>query len=199
MPRELKETQKDAIDEFASLKINAIFYPASPDFFQDLSEWVDGWLKVRDYCRERFIELVPSVDSLRSNHGEFSLEEGWWVRDEEFVFKDEIAVADKPFANILCNGDFEFGDSGIPDGWSIKNTEESRWVMDETVSKSGRYSMRLEAYGGKPAILSTEIEAEPESIYLMTLWMRSEGIRNAQPRIIFGSLNGFFLCPDPIW
>ena len=193
----MTDIQKEVIDGLSRLKINTILYQISP-FLRDTYFWIDGWRDLMDYCSKRFIEIIPSVVSLKYNSGPFYLKEGWWVKDERFTFENDIAIPDIPFANLLYNGDFEIdGDeNGIPDGWTIYNNEQARWTRDNTTSINGSYSMRLEApdmlgsgsMSSAYVTLATQIDgAKPDSIYLITAWIKSLDIGGCQPQITFYS------------
>jgi hypothetical protein len=196
-PLQMTDNQKEAIDDLAKLKINTILYPGSYDFFYETNYWLNGWLKFINYTSERFIEVIPSVDSLRHNSGPFYLKEGWWVKDEKFTFENDVAIADIPFTNLLYNGDFEIDGDGnnIPDGWAISNNKQAKWSWDNTTSLSGNYSMQLNApdmpsgnTSSNSVILITHIhDVEPNSFYLMTAWIKSQEIGGYQPQITFYS------------
>jgi hypothetical protein len=202
-PLKMTPEQKIAIDELAKLKINTILDPDWDYFYHDTKKWLEGWLEFINYTSKRFITVIPSIDTISLQMGfqmgkiPLYLKEGWWIKDEEFTFENDIAGAVLPFKNLLYNGDFEINDDGDnkPDGWTIKNTLYGNWTWDSSTAQNGSHSMNLESLdipegntGIFHTILHTTINnVQPNSIYYMTAWIKSMNYKGRTLSVIFNS------------
>ena len=168
-PPKFSQATKDKIDRLAGLKINVLCITDefSGKFFQSSPEYVKCFKKVAEYCRDCFIEFIPNIGSLRDIRGvPFELFEGWWIKDEKFKFEAEnIAVAEKPMANLLYNGGFEIDSNGDnkPDGWTITGTAS----IDTSTQNEGSNSLKIES--GSALI---NIPVDPDKHYYFTVYAK---------------------------
>ncbi|MBU4445795.1 hypothetical protein KJ656_12040, partial [bacterium] len=161
------QEQKDSIDKLASLKINAISLYADKDFCENSPDYIQAYREMAAYCRERFIDFIPGIGTLRSiSWVPFDLIEGWWVKDEKFKFnQDDLAVAEKAFVDLLQNGGFETdGDNDKkPAGWTVTGQAE----IDSHELYRGRNSLKIIAGN---AFL--ELNVEPNSFYHLSVYAK---------------------------
>ncbi len=166
-PSKFTQTQKDAIDRLAGLKINTLSHSDKGDFFRDSPEYIRPYKEMVEYCRKRFIDFIPNIGSLRGIRGlPFELLEGWWIKDEKFKFgKDGVAVAEKPFINLFDNGDFEIDKDldGKPDGWTITGSA----TIDGSKKHRGNNSLKINS--GRVFV---ELPSEPDKHYYLTAFAK---------------------------
>ena len=159
-PPQFSQEQKDSIDKLAGLKINAISLYAGKDFCEDSPDYIQAYREMAAYCKERFIDFIPGIGTLRSiSRVPFDLIEGWWVKDEKFKFnQDDLAVAEKAFVDLLQNGGFEtdWDNDKKPDGWTVTDQAE----IDSHELYQGRNSLKI--ITGKAFL---EFNVEPNSFY----------------------------------
>jgi len=165
----LTENQKQAVDRLAELKINMLSNENVSHFFGEAENYMMAYKELADYCRDRYIEFVPMIGSLREIYWiPFELMEGWWIKDEPFFF-DLVgtAIAAKPSINLLAGKDpGAIGDEALKSaGWVVSGAL-SRDLRDKYNKTS---SSRLES--GK---LYIRIPAEAESYYHLTAYVKGE-------------------------
>ena len=137
---EFTQAEKDAIDTLASQKYNMIFcheYVRGNSFshFHKPEPFWKAYQEEFRYARERHIELIPNIGTLRNiNEVPLELVEGWWVQDEAFTFDgQDVARPDNPSENLVVNGDFKkVNKDGIPDGWTVDNPRAFTLIPDKT-------------------------------------------------------------------
>lgn len=158
------QEQKEYIDKLASWKINTLIYcDRHGDFFKG---YIEAYKELKAYCEERFIDFIPSIATLRNYYGfPFELLEGWWIRDEKFVFNDSIAIPCKPFENLLDNGGFEIDENndGFPDGWEIHTWGDGEIEVDNSTKYEGNYSLKI-----KNGYISKTFSVESNKHYHLT-------------------------------
>jgi hypothetical protein len=159
--------QKDSIDKLASLKINAISLYTGKDFCENSPDYIQAYREMAAYCRERFIDFIPGIGTLRNiSWVPFELIEGWWVKDEKFKFnQDDLAVAEKAFVDLLQNGGFETDrdNNKNPDGWTVTGQAE----IDSHEPYRGRNSLKI--ITGKAFL---ELSVEPNSFYYLSAYAK---------------------------
>ncbi|HEC76796.1 MAG TPA: hypothetical protein ENI33_06020 [Thermoplasmatales archaeon] len=193
---EFTQEQKDYIDWLASLKFNTVFTVENGIFFKNESQWRDAYEEFFEYSRERFIEPVPRLCSI-SSVAPFSFEfyEGWFVENESFIFNESFALPEKPFINLLPNGDFEIDsdEDGIPDNWTVTSKPGAIWKIDND-SYSGNHSMKLEVpeptQNSTSSYLRIEIDGiEPDSYYCLLSKAKAKNITNVRPQLTIYTKN----------
>lgn len=166
-PPRFTQEQKDSIDKLASLKINAISLYAGKDFCENSPDYIQAYREMAAYCGERFIDFIPGIGTLRSiSWVPFDLIEGWWVKDEKFKFNQaDLAVAEKPFVDLLQNGGFETDEDNDqkPDGWTVTGQAE----IDSHELYQGRNSLKI--ITGKAFL---ELNVEPNSFYHLSAYAK---------------------------
>ena len=193
---EFTQEQKDYIDWLASLKFNTVFTVENGIFFKNESQWKDAYEEFFEYCRERFIEPVPRLCSISSvSPFPFEFYEGWFVENESFIFNESFALPEKPFINLLPNGDFEIDsdENGIPDNWTVTSKPGAIWKIDND-SYSGNHSMKLEVpeptQNSTNSYLRIEIEGiEPNSHYCLLSKAKAKNITNVRPQLTIYTKN----------
>ena len=171
-PPKFTQGQKNKIDNLAMLKINTLCL--GPDhkgnFFQESSEYIHPYKQMVEYCRKRFIEFIPTIGSLRSIRGfPFELLEGWWTRDEKFKFgRDDVAIAEKPFINLLENGDFKIDKNADAksDGWAITGSA----IIDSNEKDSDNNFLKIES-----GSVYVDLPVEPNKHYHVVTWAKGDG------------------------
>jgi hypothetical protein len=141
----LTEAQKTSIDYLAGLKVNMLAEEDSTRFFNASAPYMTAYKELVDYCKQRYIDFVPMIGSLRNNSWvPFELSEGWWIKDEIFSFgSDNFAVAEYPMADLLADQS-----PGILDSVNLK---ETKWnitgvaYIDTSTRYSGQNSLKIES------------------------------------------------------
>ena len=171
---------KTTIDHLASLKINMITQLTNNHFFNNSPTYIAAYKEMAEYCKKRHIEYVPNIGSLRTfSWVPFDLAEGWWIKDEPFIFNDKgLAVPLKPPSDLLHNLDYSI-DKGVKLsslGWKTTGTVE----IDNAVRYKGHSSIKI-SNGG----LTLELPVEPNSHYQLIAY----GI-GARPALVLRALFG---------
>jgi len=185
-PPGFTQEQKDSIDKLAGLKINAISLYTGKDFCENSPDYTQAYQEMAEYCKERFIDFIPGIGTLRSIAWvPFYLIEGWWVKDEVFRFgSDGLAVPQKPPMNLLKNGGFEEGHSTKAEsdkwkiigritidhtrafqGFSSLRIDKGRAVLDVTVEPNSYYHLSAYAMGSPPVIGLAALDAFGRTLY----------------------------------
>ena len=157
-----------------------------PDYKRRLKE-------VKEICDGLGVEIIPSVFSIGYGGSvlahDRNLAAGIPVRDALFVMKKGEAriTADPPVS--IPNGGFERfkGESAV--GFDSPERLGEVISRDRENVKQGKSSLRFENFSDYPAEagrLSCEIAVQPNRLYRMSCWVKSEGMDPSRP---FGSGN----------
>ena len=147
--------------------------------------------EVKQICDSNRVELIPRCLDIGYNGGllahDRNLAAGIPVRDSLFVVKRGKAVhlADPPVE--LLNGSFEQFDKNVVKGFSFPGKLGEIVFPDTEVVKEGRASLRFEVptgEGDNPARLFAELKVQPERLYRITVWIKTEELDPSNP---FGS------------
>lgn len=160
----LTDVQKRTVDYLASLKINMLSQHC-PQLFGTQKDKISVYKELADYCRERYIEFVPQIGSLRNTFGvPRDLVEGWWIRDEVFVINsDDFAIPEKSSMNLLGYSDSE---SVLKQGkWKIKGVVS----IDRGNRFNDTNSFKLDS-----GQMYVKIPVEPNSHYHLTAYVKGE-------------------------
>jgi len=177
------------IDELARLKYNFAIFENWDNYHLDDLKKRQRIQKIFSYCRERFIEPVPEIGvPFPVLAEEPNAAAGVWIKDEEFEFKDRVAVPNIPAEVEIKNNDFE-GDENcdlVPDGWSLG----AGWSIDEVVYHgNGNRSARVCVPGrsdGNSGIaqITKDIEVTPGTWYGLRFFARTSGVGGTYPPAI---------------
>jgi len=180
---EFTQVKKDAIDRLARMKINMLWCSeyggGGYNHFLHPEAYWHAYFELFQYARERHIEIVPLVGSLRNLWDvPRDLAEGYWVRDEPFTFgTNDTAQPDMDAVNLVTNGDFEMvSSSGQPvAGWTAYHA--ANVALTTNTASHGRQSVCLhlerainqtdaQMYDGRP-VLEYVVNLQPNSFYLL--------------------------------
>ena len=155
------------IDSLASLKINTISLDTGTDFFRKSHLYHKAYIQLVKYCRERFMDVIPQVGTLRNIAWvPFDLIEGWWIRDEVFYFgDDDFLVPVNPPYNLLSDGGFEHSQAinAGPDRWKFSGDVG----VDSSLAFKGRNSLKITK--GRAVV---EFRAKPNSFYHLSVYAK---------------------------
>ena len=184
-PRFTRQHMK-IIDKLAAMKINAIAMYTGSDFCKKSPLYHNPYVQMAQYCRDRFIDFIPGIGTLRSIAWvPFDLAEGWWVKDEPFKFNsDDWAIAEKPPVNLIHDGDFETSSGKVKNlaGWrhygqlevdprqgfkSRKSLKiiEGNLVQDIPVESNSYYHLSAYCKGGIPVIGMAALGQSGKKLY----------------------------------
>lgn len=79
--------------------------------------------------------------------------------------------------NVISNGDFEMVSSGVPQGWA-QNTwgGKADFVLDSP-GREGGHCVLVSSSTGADAGWSTVVAVKPYSKYLLTAWIKTDGVK----------------------
>ncbi|OGG06590.1 MAG: hypothetical protein A3F83_16285 [Candidatus Glassbacteria bacterium RIFCSPLOWO2_12_FULL_58_11] len=155
-----------------------------PEYFERLA-------RIKSICDSLGMEIIPRCLDVGYNGGVLAhnknLAEGLPVEETLFVVKKGEArvVADPPVG--IVNGGFEKVVKKEIPGFTFGGPLDEIVFVDKTVVQEGKTALRFENFGGKednPGRLFMEIAVQPRRQYRLSLWVRTEGLDEANP---FGS------------
>ena len=80
-------------------------------------------------------------------------------------------------ANAITNASFEDVENGLPRGWQpIDWEEKGQLAVDETVSHSGRRSVRISSIEGSDAYFQTDVVVKPFAKYRLSGWIKTKNL-----------------------
>jgi MYXO-CTERM domain-containing protein len=189
---------KARVDELARMKVNMVFMSEGQIFSYTDGSWErakGALLELQGYCRQRFIELVPSAGSLRNNASLVDYRDGWRMRREPFHFENRTETDE-----IVTNGSFEDADeaTGGPLVWTIKPiVSGGSWVRDTAAAHTGSVSMRLDAADSPSSseldstsslILSQVVRLPRPGRYLLSAFVKTQDIADRQVQVtVYGT------------
>jgi len=152
-------------------------YPSRPGW------WKKNFLRIRQACIDRNIDIVPMIWSI--GYGTMlgrnpNLAEGFPVVDMPYVVgEDRVARLTAGSEELVKNGSFEeLEKNGLPAGWKMLDKPGVKTFVDETVSHSGRRSVRMERFtesskDGSCRVIQ-KLSLRPWSQYTCTMWVKTE-------------------------
>ncbi len=104
-------------------------------------------------------------------------------------------------ANILSNPGFELGSAGMPEGWTTDGWKPGKFVWDNTVAHSGRYSAKIESPQANDLRWLQKVNVRPTSRYKFTAWVRTLNVGPSPEANDIGanlSIEGGYLLSDDL-
>ncbi len=175
---------KAIADTCAAHGLNGIALPGgSGELVTKDQGYRDNLKALGDYCRERGIDLIPAMWSIGYGSGlglDRNLAEGLPVRDALYLVKGgEARLAPDPAVEVP-NGGFEELAGELPAGFLISPKAEGQVFVDREVVQAGKAALRFEPAGEQGdsvvAMLSREVAVQPGRCYVLSGWVRTEGI-----------------------
>ncbi|HUU28160.1 MAG TPA: hypothetical protein VM123_10145 [archaeon] len=142
--------------------------------------------EIQRICQEYNVELIPSLMGVGYNapilaHDK-NLIEGLPVKEALFMVNNGVArlVADPPVK--IANGDFEQAEGSAPANFSLTTEPGAQISVDRNTFKEGASALRAELskeYEEGAALLTQEVEVHPDRCYLLSCWVKTEGIESS--------------------
>ena len=166
------------VDRMASHKMNFFSAMTTAGIPFDIPRYGEFELEMQQYCHDRHMTYVPSINLGQTLLMDGRTGEGIWAQNVSFTVQTsgDITPTSDPFVP-LKNGNFEVGYK-IPTGWTIVGASEANgsWTIDatQTASADGR-SMRLDAPANvslSARLISDPVVAEPGRTYQLSVFTR---------------------------
>lgn len=103
--------------------------------------------------------------------------------------------------NILANPGFESGSAGKPEGWTTDGWKPGKFIWDNTVAHSGRYSAKIESTQTNDLRWVQKVNVHPGSRYKFSAWVRTLSVGPSPEASNIGaglSINGTYLRSDDL-
>jgi len=162
--------------------------------------------KIKDFCRERGVEIIPNIFSVGYGGSVLShnrnLAAGIPVRDVPFVVADGKGRAVVDASVRIANGGFEEYDGNRLTGFGFHDRPGEVSFVDTEVFRSGAASLRFENFGryehGHARVMQ-EVKVRPHRCYRLSCWVKTDALEpGGALRVQVLSQDGRNLAPyDP--
>jgi hypothetical protein len=129
------------------------------------------------------LDLVPVV---MGNAKDRNYTEGVPVKDSLFVVQDNRATVQPDNPTKVINGDFEVAKGNQFAGWTMQDDPGVISFADHEVTHAGKTSVRMENIGRNEAHhcrLAQPIKLQPYRQYLISFWVKTEGLAPADAEV----------------
>ena len=114
------------------------------------------------------------------------------------------AAAAEESGNLIVNPGFEKLDAyGDPAGWEVsawyREEGYSSYRADAAFPRSGTYCAAIENYADNDARFTQVVDVEPEELYLLSGWIRAEGVSVASSWGANLSVEGLYARTRPVY
>jgi len=158
--------------------VNMDDYPARPEW------WKQNFLKIRQACRDRNIDIVPMIWSV--GYGTMlgrnpNLAEGFPITDMPYLVGEDRTArysADDA-AEFVQNGSFEaLTPKGALEGWNMLDKPGVKTFVDDKVVHSGSHAIRMERFPefspDGSCRLMQKLVLKPWTQYECSVWVKTQ-------------------------